>query len=91
MLVILLLCHLDITKFNVLYNSSLRFHERLLYAALDVDLCRVRLHEPRGHGSKSTAVRQGSGTETLLRSIGQTRPGKVWKKNWTIELLERQT
>lgn len=36
---------LDITKFNVLYNSALRFHERL-YAALDVDLCRVRLHEP---------------------------------------------
>lgn len=35
----------DITKFNVLYNSALRFHERL-YAALDVDLCRVRLHEP---------------------------------------------
>lgn len=35
----------DITKFNVLYNSDLRFHERL-YAALDVDLCRVRLHEP---------------------------------------------
>ena len=29
---------LDITKFNVLYNSALRFHERL-YAALDVDLC----------------------------------------------------
>ena len=44
MLVILLLCHLDITKFNVLYNSSLRFHGRL-YAALDVDLCRVRLDE----------------------------------------------
>lgn len=35
----------DITKFNVLYNSELRFHERL-YASLDVDLCRVRLHEP---------------------------------------------
>lgn len=35
----------DITKFNVLYNSQLRFHERL-YASLDVDLCRVRLHEP---------------------------------------------
>ena len=35
----------DITKFNVLYNSDLRSHERL-YAALDVDLCRVRLHEP---------------------------------------------
>lgn len=45
MLIILLLRHLDITKFNVLYNSALRFHERL-YAALDVDLCRVRLHEP---------------------------------------------
>lgn len=35
----------DITRFNVLYNSDLRFNERL-YAALDVDLCRVRLHEP---------------------------------------------
>ncbi|KAL9960808.1 hypothetical protein ACROYT_G034311 [Oculina patagonica] len=35
----------DITKFNVLYNSDLRFNERL-YASLDVDLCRVRLHEP---------------------------------------------
>lgn len=35
----------DISKFNVLYNSDLRFTERL-YAALDVDLCRVRLHEP---------------------------------------------
>ena len=45
MLVILLLRHLDTSKFNVLYNSALRFHERL-YAALDVDLCRVRLHEP---------------------------------------------
>jgi len=45
MSVILLLRHLDTSKFNVLYNSGLRFHERL-YAALDVDLCRVRLHEP---------------------------------------------
>ena len=45
MLVILLLRHLDTSKFNVLYNSALRFHE-WLYAALDVDLCRVRLHEP---------------------------------------------
>ena len=29
MLVILLLRHLDTSKFNVLYNSALRFHERL--------------------------------------------------------------
>lgn len=36
---------LDISKFNVIYNSNLRFSERL-YASLDVDLCRVRLHEP---------------------------------------------
>lgn len=35
----------DISKFNVIYNSNLRFSERL-YASLDVDLCRVRLHEP---------------------------------------------
>ena len=48
MLVILLLRHLDTSKFNVLYNSALRFHERL-YEALDVDLC-------RGHSSKSITV-----------------------------------
>ena len=35
----------DPLKFNVLYNSDMFFHERL-YASLDVDLCRVRLHEP---------------------------------------------
>ncbi len=31
--------------FDVLYNSDLMFGERK-YAALDVDLCRIRLHEP---------------------------------------------
>ncbi|XP_032228067.2 uncharacterized protein LOC5503934 [Nematostella vectensis] len=35
----------DSLKFNVLYNSEMRFSNRL-YAPLDVDLCRVRLHEP---------------------------------------------
>ncbi|XP_072038562.1 uncharacterized protein [Amphiura filiformis] len=33
------------TLFEVLYNSDLMFGERK-YAALDVDLCRIRLHEP---------------------------------------------
>ena len=33
------------TLFEVLYNSDLMFGERQ-YAALDVDLCRIRLHEP---------------------------------------------
>ena len=36
---------LDSLKFNVLYNSEMSFRSRL-YATLDVDLCRVRLHEP---------------------------------------------
>ncbi|XP_071961619.1 uncharacterized protein [Antedon mediterranea] len=33
------------TIFEAMYNSNLMFSERV-YAALDVDLCRIRLHEP---------------------------------------------
>ncbi|XP_033647231.1 uncharacterized protein LOC117306814 [Asterias rubens] len=35
----------DAVTFQALYNSNMTFSERR-YASLDVDLCRVRLHEP---------------------------------------------
>jgi len=34
-----------ISELRILYNSDLSFSDRL-YGPLDVDLCRVKLHEP---------------------------------------------
>lgn len=37
-------CHLDSGSVKALYKSDMTFSERL-YVSLDVDLCRIRLHD----------------------------------------------